>query len=171
MRSRAPTSRALEGCLIIWLPRAGRTLQPQHEEDGPLAARAFRGRLWIGVELLTGGFDARRLELLETLGKHWICRGSPRATCTCIGAAAAPAGCVDRDSLEHAAARRGLCLVSERRALFAALAASARTLSRAACSRNARSPSAAPSISMSCAMNIPRRSCPRAKRHQPSACA
>jgi DNA polymerase III alpha subunit len=52
---------ALDGCLIIWLPGA--------EEEGRWLRERFEGRLWLGVELLTGGFDMRRLELLETLGK------------------------------------------------------------------------------------------------------
>src|SRR5271167_660087 len=59
---------SLEGCLLIWLPRAGRGAPAQHEEDGRWLRERFAGRLWIGVELLTGGFDARRLELLEALG-------------------------------------------------------------------------------------------------------
>jgi error-prone DNA polymerase len=66
--ARTDLDRALEGCLIIWLPRAGRTLQPQHDEEGRWLRERFAGRLWIGVELLTGGFDAKRLEMLETLG-------------------------------------------------------------------------------------------------------
>ncbi|MGA2342757.1 MAG: error-prone DNA polymerase, partial [Steroidobacteraceae bacterium] len=59
---------ALDGCLIIWLPPAGRAPLPQHAEDGRWLRERFEGRLWIGVELLTGGFDAHRLELLEALG-------------------------------------------------------------------------------------------------------
>ena len=58
---------ALEGCLILWLPRTGRVPLP-HEEAEWLRER-FAGRLWIGVELLTGGFDARRLAFLEELGR------------------------------------------------------------------------------------------------------
>ena len=64
---RADLTHSLEGCLIVWLPRAGTVAQ--HERDGHWLRERFPGRLWIGVELLTGGFDARRLELLETLGK------------------------------------------------------------------------------------------------------
>jgi error-prone DNA polymerase len=59
---------ALDGCLILWLPPAGRIPLPQHERDGRWLRERFAGRLWIGVELLTGGFDACRLELLEALG-------------------------------------------------------------------------------------------------------
>ena len=59
---------ALDGCLIIWLPQAGRTALPQHETDGRWLRERFPKRLWLGVELLTGGFDTRRLELLEKLG-------------------------------------------------------------------------------------------------------
>jgi DNA polymerase III alpha subunit len=61
---------ALEGCLIIWLPPAGRASLPQHGEDGRWLRERFEGRLWIGVELLTGGFDARRLDQLEALGEE-----------------------------------------------------------------------------------------------------
>jgi error-prone DNA polymerase len=66
---RTDLENTLDGCLIIWLPRAGRAPLPQHDEDGRWLRERFTGRLWIGVELLTGGFDMRRLELLETLGK------------------------------------------------------------------------------------------------------
>jgi error-prone DNA polymerase len=59
---------SLDGCLIIWLPRSGVSL-PQHEQDGRWLRERFSGRVWIGVELLTGGCDTRRLEFLETLGK------------------------------------------------------------------------------------------------------
>jgi error-prone DNA polymerase len=59
--ARADLDDALEGCLIIWLPG--------QEEEGRWLRERFEGRLWMGVELLTSGFDARRLELLETLGK------------------------------------------------------------------------------------------------------
>src|SRR5882724_1570250 len=59
----------LDGCLIIWLPRADRASSLRQEEDGRWLRERFPGRLWIGVELLTGGFDMRRLELLEALGK------------------------------------------------------------------------------------------------------
>jgi error-prone DNA polymerase len=60
---------ALDGCLILWLPRADRASPQRQEEDGRWLRERFPGRLWIGVELLTGGFDMRRLELLDTLGK------------------------------------------------------------------------------------------------------
>src|SRR5258708_8097051 len=66
---RTDLENTLDGCLIIWLPRAGRAPLPQHDEDGRWLRERFTGRLWLGVELLTGGFDMRRLELLETLGK------------------------------------------------------------------------------------------------------
>src|ERR1700723_1271602 len=67
--ARADLEDALGGCLIIWLPRADRALPPSQEEDGRWLRERFPGRLWLGVELLTGGFDARRLQLLEALGK------------------------------------------------------------------------------------------------------
>jgi error-prone DNA polymerase len=67
--ARTDLENALDGCLIIWLPRAGRASSQRQEEDGRWLRERFTKRLWIGVELLTGGFDMRRLELLETLGK------------------------------------------------------------------------------------------------------
>jgi error-prone DNA polymerase len=65
---RGDLATALDGCLIIWLPRPGKIELPQHDEEGRWLRERFAGRLWIGVELLTGGFDARRLQLLEALG-------------------------------------------------------------------------------------------------------
>jgi error-prone DNA polymerase len=59
---------ALAGCLIVWLPRADKTALQLQEEDGRWLRERFAERLWIGVELLTGGYDTRRLESLETLG-------------------------------------------------------------------------------------------------------
>ena len=70
--ARADLEGALDGCLLIWLPRessAAPAQQAQQAEEGRWLRERFAGRLWIGVELLTGGHDARRLELLETLGK------------------------------------------------------------------------------------------------------
>ena len=66
---RADLENALDGCLLVWLPRAGRAPLPQQSQDGRWLRERFAGRLWIGVELLTGGFDARRLGLLEALGQ------------------------------------------------------------------------------------------------------
>src|SRR5882757_6023499 len=59
-RATAKGSYTLERGLIIWLPRAGRAILPQHDQDGRWLRERFFGRLWIGVELLTGGFDTRR---------------------------------------------------------------------------------------------------------------
>src|SRR3984957_12705449 len=67
--ARADLENALDGCLILWLPRAGRVLAPAQEADGRWLRERFPGRLWLGVELLTGGFDVHRLQLLEALGK------------------------------------------------------------------------------------------------------
>jgi error-prone DNA polymerase len=67
--ARADLEDALDGCLIIWLPSAERAASQRQEEDGRWLRERFAGRLWIGVELLTGGFDTRRLELLGMLGK------------------------------------------------------------------------------------------------------
>jgi error-prone DNA polymerase len=66
---RADLEDALAGCLIIWLPRVEKAGLQQQEQDGRWLHERFAGRLWIGVELLTGGYDARRLAWLETLGK------------------------------------------------------------------------------------------------------
>ncbi len=60
---------ALDGCLILWLPPGTRIPLSRQESDGRWLRDRFAGRLWIGVELLTGGFDARRLQLLEALGR------------------------------------------------------------------------------------------------------
>ncbi len=67
--ARTDLENALHGCLIIWLPRVDRPLPKRLEDDGRWLRERFPGRLWIGVELLTGGFDTRRLALLETLGR------------------------------------------------------------------------------------------------------
>jgi error-prone DNA polymerase len=67
--ARSDLENALDGCLIIWLPRTGITATQGDEADGHWLRERFSGRLWIGVELLTGGFDTHRLELLEALGK------------------------------------------------------------------------------------------------------
>ncbi len=62
---------ALPGCLIVWLPRPapGNTLPQSEQASGLWLRERFFGRLWIGVELLTGGHDARRLQQLERLGE------------------------------------------------------------------------------------------------------
>jgi error-prone DNA polymerase len=67
--ARSDLENALDGCLIIWLPRADRASSQRQEADGRWLRERFPGRVWIGVELLTGGHDLRRLEQLETLGK------------------------------------------------------------------------------------------------------
>jgi DNA-directed DNA polymerase III PolC len=66
---RADLTDALPGCLIIWLPRADKAAPQRQEVDGRWLRERFEGRLWIGVELITCGYDARRLELLEALGR------------------------------------------------------------------------------------------------------
>jgi DNA-directed DNA polymerase III PolC len=67
--ARSDLENALAGCLIIWLPRADKAVWQRQEADGRWLRDRFAERLWIGVELLTGGHDTRRLELLETLGQ------------------------------------------------------------------------------------------------------
>jgi error-prone DNA polymerase len=59
---------ALDGCLILWLPQTDRALLPRQAVDGRWLRERFAGRLWLGVELLTGGSDAKRLALLQALG-------------------------------------------------------------------------------------------------------
>jgi len=67
--TRADLENALPGCLVLWLPRMDKAGLLRQEQDGRWLRERFSGNLWIGVELLTGGHDARRLECLETLGK------------------------------------------------------------------------------------------------------
>jgi len=70
--ARADLEDALPGCLIIWLPRSvgvGNALPHPDHENGLWLRQRFLGRMWIGVELLTGGHDARRLQHLERLGE------------------------------------------------------------------------------------------------------
>ena len=163
---------ALDGCLIIWLPSAGRAPLPQHAEDGHWLRERFTGRLWIGVELLTGGFDARRLELLEALGA--------KLELPCVAAGDAHMHRRSRRALQDVltairlkipVCTAGLRLLPERRALPAAAARVSSSCIRPRCSRKrSPSPSAARSTSMSCATSIPRKSCPRAKR-PPAICA
>jgi error-prone DNA polymerase len=66
---RAHLEHALDDCLLIWLPDAGRGrgAAVRHLEQGAWLRDRYAGRLWLGVELLTGGRDARRLALLAEL--------------------------------------------------------------------------------------------------------
>jgi DNA-directed DNA polymerase III PolC len=66
--ARSDLENALDGCLIIWLPPGG-ALSQRQEQDGRWLRERFPDRVWIGVELLTSGFDARRLKLWQTLGQ------------------------------------------------------------------------------------------------------
>ncbi len=67
--ARADLEDALPGCLAVWLPRPGNASPHSEHENGLWLRERFPGRLWIGVELLTGGHDARRLLQLERLGE------------------------------------------------------------------------------------------------------
>jgi error-prone DNA polymerase len=67
--TRTDLENALPECLVLWLPRVDKAGLLRQEQDGRWLRERFTGRLWIGVELTTSGYDARRLELLETLGK------------------------------------------------------------------------------------------------------
>jgi DNA-directed DNA polymerase III PolC len=66
--ARTDLESALAGCLVLWLPNVDKAQLPRQEPDGRWLRERFAGRLWVGVELLTGGYDARRLEQLEALG-------------------------------------------------------------------------------------------------------
>ncbi len=68
--ARADLEGALDECLIIWLPPAGAGCAARQQEEGEWLRERFAGRLWIGVELLTSGFDARRLAMLTLLGRE-----------------------------------------------------------------------------------------------------
>ena len=67
--ARIDLENALPGCVIIWLPRSDRASAQRQEADGRWLRERFAGRLWLGVELLTGGFDLRHLQLLDALGE------------------------------------------------------------------------------------------------------
>ncbi len=67
--ARTDLENALPGCLVLWLPRVDKAGLARQEQDGRWLRERFTGNLWIGVELTTCGHDARRLELLQTLGK------------------------------------------------------------------------------------------------------
>jgi error-prone DNA polymerase len=67
--TRTDLENALPGCLVLWLPRTDKAGLLRQEQDGRWLRERFTGKLWIGVELTTCGHDARRLELLQTLGK------------------------------------------------------------------------------------------------------
>ena len=67
--TRSDLEDTLPECLVIWLPRVDKAGLLRQEQDGRWLRERFTGNLWIGVELTTSGHDARRLELLETLGK------------------------------------------------------------------------------------------------------
>ncbi len=80
---------ALDGCLIIWLPSAGRAPLPQHAEDGDWLRECFAGRLWLGVELLPAAPMHAAWSCSRRSVRSSSCRASPPAMCTCTGAAAA----------------------------------------------------------------------------------
>ncbi len=61
---------ALDGCLLLWLPQPGRAALPAQEAEGRWLKERFDGRLWVAVELLTGGNDVRRLDALTGLGNR-----------------------------------------------------------------------------------------------------
>ncbi|HEY4970383.1 MAG TPA: error-prone DNA polymerase [Steroidobacteraceae bacterium] len=67
--ARIDLENALPGCVIIWLPRSDRASAQRQEADGRWLRERFAGHLWLGVELLTGGFDLRHLQLLDALGE------------------------------------------------------------------------------------------------------
>jgi DNA-directed DNA polymerase III PolC len=67
---RADLEGTLDQCLIVWLPPGGATRAERQYDDGAWLRERFAGRVWIGVELLTSGSDARRLGELQLLGKE-----------------------------------------------------------------------------------------------------
>ena len=67
---RADLEGALAECLIIWLPPGKLACAERQQQEGAWLRERFAGRLWIGVELLTSGLDARRLATLTLLGKE-----------------------------------------------------------------------------------------------------
>jgi error-prone DNA polymerase len=66
--ARADLEHALDDCLIVWLPQTGAAAAADLRAEGLWLRERFAGRLWLGVELTTGGADARRLAALEQLG-------------------------------------------------------------------------------------------------------
>jgi error-prone DNA polymerase len=68
--ARADLGAALDQCQILWLPPGGVTCAERQHEEGAWLRERFAGRLWIGVELLTSGYDARRLAMLTLLGQE-----------------------------------------------------------------------------------------------------
>jgi error-prone DNA polymerase len=65
---RADLEGELSGCLLLWLPQVGRAVASHEPDNAAWLRERFEGRLWIGVELLSGGADARRLAALSALG-------------------------------------------------------------------------------------------------------
>ncbi|HEX4986326.1 MAG TPA: PHP domain-containing protein, partial [Burkholderiales bacterium] len=63
--SRADLESGLPHCLALWLPS-----DPPRIEQALWLAQRFPGRLWIAVELLARAGDARRLALLQQIGRH-----------------------------------------------------------------------------------------------------
>ncbi len=67
--ARADLEDALEQCLLVWLPPGDEARGGRCREEGAWLRERFAGRVWIGVELLTSGYDARRLRELVLLGE------------------------------------------------------------------------------------------------------
>ncbi len=125
----------------------------------------------MGVELLTGGQDMRRLQLLEALGT--------KLELPCVAAGDVHMHRRSRRALQDVltAIRIGQPLHSAGYALHPNGERSLRSLRRLSelyrhrCwRRHCILPNAAPSSSMSCAMSIRKKSCPREKR-PPAICA
>jgi error-prone DNA polymerase len=55
----------LPDCLVLWLPDNRLLL----DEDDCWILEAFRGRLWIAVELLADGLERERIQRLQALGR------------------------------------------------------------------------------------------------------
>ncbi len=104
MLERADLENALDGCLLVWLPRAGRTPLPQHEPGRPLAARALRGALVAGRRALDRRFRCAPPGAPRRARQGARIAAGRRRRCAHAQAQPPrPAGCAGGDSLEHPA--------------------------------------------------------------------
>ncbi len=66
--TRADVESCLDQCLLLWLPDAAPTIEPDLEAAAWLQER-FRGNVWIAVELARDGADCARLDRLRHIGR------------------------------------------------------------------------------------------------------
>ncbi|MFM1885248.1 MAG: error-prone polymerase [Pseudomonadota bacterium] len=62
-----PSQLPIEDCLAIWLPPTAPAAVDAAADDGQWVAALRPGATWLGVELLCGGRDRRRLQQLQAL--------------------------------------------------------------------------------------------------------